>query len=321
VVWVAAAAALAAAAFLPLPYYSVGPGPVREVTPLITYEGMERYEPSGRIVLTTVRLYRASPLQAVRTWLDADRVLVPDEEVYPEGTTEEREQERAISQMDQSKIDATYVVLRELTAYPRDHGEGALIESTLEECPADGVLYPGDVVLEIGGEPVGSRKEASRLIDAAAPGERLRFLVEVDGQTEEVSFIKERCAEDEDRELVGVRLLSSFPLEVAIASDEVGGSSAGLMWAIGLYDLMTPEDLTEGRLVAGTGTIAINGDVYPIGGIRDKVVAAREAGAAIFFLPEENLAELGDVDTGQMQLVPVSTFDEALEALRAGTRA
>lgn len=313
--YVAAAAALAAAAFLPLPYYAVGPGPVREVTPLIIFEEMPRYEPSGKVVLTTVRLYQVSPFLALRAWLDPDWTVVPTEDIYPEGTTVEMEARRAISDMDRSKIDAAYVALRELNVYPEQHEQGALIESTIPGCPADGVLFSGDVITHIDGEPIQTRREASRLIQATEQGDSLEFEVNVDGKTETVTFVREKCLEGEDQELVGVVLLPVFPFEVSISNGEVGGSSAGLMWAVGFHDLLTPEDLTQGRMVAGTGMIDLAGNVYPIGGIRDKLVAARDAGADIFLIPEENAAEIEGVDIGDMELVQVSTFSEALEAL------
>jgi PDZ domain-containing protein len=117
------------------------------------------------------------------------------------------------------------------------------------------------------------------------------------------------------RPLVGITLVDAFPFGVQISSGDVGGPSAGLMFALGLYDLLTPGDLTAGHVVAGTGTIDPDGNVGPIGGIKDKVVAAERAGAEIFLVPAENMAELRGVDTGSMRLVSVSTFQDALDAL------
>jgi PDZ domain-containing protein len=87
------------------------------------------------------------------------------------------------------------------------------------------------------------------------------------------------------------------------------------MYALGLYNVLTPGDLTGGRTIAGTGTISMDGTVGPIGGIADKVVAARHAGASIFLVPKQNMTELQGVDTGTMKLVPVGTFQDALTAL------
>ena len=90
------------------------------------------------------------------------------------------------------------------------------------------------------------------------------------------------------------------------------------MWALGLYELLTPGDLVAGRTVAGTGTIDLSGEVGPIGGIRDKVIAAEHAGAQIFLAPARDMPELQGVDTGDMQVVSVGTFADALQALRPG---
>jgi PDZ domain-containing protein len=90
------------------------------------------------------------------------------------------------------------------------------------------------------------------------------------------------------------------------------------MWALGLYELMTPGDLTGGRTIAGTGTIDLRGKVGPIGGIRDKVVAAQRAGASIFLAPADDMADLAGVDTGAMRVISVATFADALQALRSG---
>jgi PDZ domain-containing protein len=308
---------LIGATWIRLPYYAEGPGPARDVLPLISFDGRDRHDTGGSLVYTTVRLQRMTLLGLVGAWLDPVRYVIPEDEVYPPGVDKEQEEVRSISQMDQSKIDATYVVLRRLETYPRDHGEGALVESTAPTCPADGELFPGDVILRIGDTEIRSRTTASRAIDAAGEGEPLEFVVDVDGTREEASFTREPCG-PEDELLVGVVLLDAFPFDVSMASGEVGGPSAGLMWALGLYELLDPGDLTAGRTIAGTGTIDLAGRVGPIGSIREKVIGAERAGADVFLVPVDNMPELEGVETGDMELLPVRTFDDALETLGAG---
>jgi Lon-like protease len=321
-VWIASVSvvlvALVAAAWIRLPYYAVGPGPAREVTPLISIGDQERFDASGHLVMTTVRWYKVTPLQALVAWIDPDWSVLPERDLYPPNTTAEQEQQRSISEMDQSKIDATSVVLNELTGYPKDHGAGALVEATVPTCPADGHLFPGDIITEIDGHPIANRGQASRAIESAAPGERLEFEVIVDGETEHASFTREPCGSNGER-LVGVSLMNAFPFDVAISSGEIGGPSAGLMWALGLYELLTPEDLTRGRTIAGTGTIDGAGRVGPIGGIADKVIAARKSGASIFLAPARNMAELDGIDTGDMRVISVRSFDQAVRALEEGS--
>ena len=307
-------ALLVASAWVPLPYYAIGPGPASDVLPLISFEDHPRYEPSGHLVMTTVRLVQVTPLTAFATWIDPRRSLKPEDEVFPPGIDHDVEEQRSISQMDSSKIDAASVVLRMLMNYPESHGDGALIESTVPGCPADGQLFPGDVILAIDGQAIGSLAEASRAIERVPPGQEMRFTLDVDGRTERATFARESCAAGEGP-LVGVAMLDTFPIPVSIASGDVGGSSAGLMFALGLYELMTPGDLTGGLTIAGTGELGPDGTVYPISGVADKVIAAERAGATVFLVPRDNLSELRGVDVGGIRLIPVDTFEDALRAL------
>jgi PDZ domain-containing protein len=303
-----------AVGYIRLPYYAVGPGPAREVTPLIDVQGHPRYPSAGRLIMTTVRWYQVTPLQALVAWADPHQSVVSKNLLYPPGQDAFAEQRRAISQMDQSKIDATYVVLADLENYPKDHGSGALIEVTGQDCPADGKLFAGDTIVAIDGHPVASAKAASELLDAAGPGEPIDFRVRAAGQTHDVEVAKGRCP-GADGPLVGISIIDAFPFRVEISSGDVGGPSAGLMFALGLYDDLTPGDLTQGRTIAGTGTIDPDGNVGPIGGITDKVVAAERVGASIFLVPQENMAELEGVDTGDMRLISIATFKDAVDAL------
>jgi PDZ domain-containing protein len=255
-------------------------------------------------------------LQAIAVWLEPDWALVPQADLYPTGNVA-LENQRSISQMDQSKIDATGVVLRRLANYPKDHGTGALVESTVPDCSADGRLFPGDIIESIDGKPVGDTADVRRILHHAKEGQALSFRLDVDGKVERATFVRKPCGPNEEL-LVGFRSIDPFPFPVSIDSGDIGGPSAGLMWALGLYELMTPGDLTGGRTIAGTGTIDLQGQVGPIGGIRDKVVAAQHAGASIFLAPADDMADLTGVDTGAMRVISVATFADALQALRPG---
>jgi Lon-like protease len=110
-------------------------------------------------------------------------------------------------------------------------------------------------------------------------------------------------------------MINSFPFDVSISSGDIGGPSAGLMWALGLYDLLTPGDLTGGRTVAGTGQIALDGTVIPIDGVQEKIAAAADAGATLFLVPQRNLRAARAGGDHGLRLVPVSSFDDALAYL------
>jgi PDZ domain-containing protein len=309
------AAAVLLAGTVYLPYYSLGPGPARAVQPLIRFDDRTRYESEGSFVLTSVRFNQLTAFGVVDAWLDPGVSVVPRSDLFGPGETAEDELERSTSQMDQSKLDAAYVVLQGLTGYPAEHGNGVLIQSVVEGCAADGELFPGDVVVAIDGAEVDTVLDARRAIRAAASGARLSFDVTVDGEPETVSLVREPCG-DIERPLVGVRMIESFPFEIRISSGGIGGPSAGLAWALGLHDLLTLGDLTGGRTIAITGQLANDGSVHPIGGIDEKVVAAAAAGATVLVLPAGNLPEARSAPHDGLELVPVATFDEALAYLQ-----
>jgi PDZ domain-containing protein len=265
--------------------------------------------------MTSVHVDQLNGIGVLAAWLDPNRAVVRRDVIYAPGESDQEEARRAISDMDQSKLDAAYVVLKELDDYPKDHGEGVLIESVVPGCAADGELFPGDMVTAIDGRSIGGMRAASDAIQSSPSGSTLTFDVTVDGEPEHIGLVREPCGGDADP-LVGVRMIPSFPFPITISSGEVGGPSAGLMWAVTLYDLLTPGDLTGGRTIAGTGVIGLDGGVHAIGGIAEKIVAAREAGADVLLLPKGNLAEARAAGVEEIRLVPVASFDEALSWLR-----
>jgi PDZ domain-containing protein len=307
-------AALAAVTIY-LPYYSIGPGPAKAVQPLIRFDDRPRYESEGSFVLTSVRFDQLTAYGIVVAWLDPGVSVVPRSDLFAPGETAQQERERSISQMDQSKLDAAFVVLEELTDYPEEHGDGVLIESVVEGCAADGELFPGDIVQAIDGAEVEDVGDARRIIRTTTSGAQLTFDVTVDGEPETVSLAREPCGGSE-RPLVGVSMIESFPFDVRIQSGSIGGPSAGLAWALALYDLLTPGDLTGGRTIASTGQLGIDGTVYPIGGAADKFVAAESAGATVLILPVSNVEEARSAGESEIELVPVETFAEALAYLQ-----
>jgi Lon-like protease len=301
-----------------LPLYSLGPGPAREVLPLIQVSGHPEYGSSGRFVMTSVRFRQLTALGALRAWLDPDQAVVPRSDLFTPGETRTEEHRRAISQMDQSKLDATSVVLSDLTGYPREHRPGALVEAVVPGCAADGELYPGDLIRAIDGQAIRGAAQAGRLIESARSGSSLTFDIRAGGEHHLVDLRRAPCG-GKDEPLVGVSLISNFPFRVLIESGDVGGPSAGLMWALGLYDLLTPGDLTAGRTIAGTGQIGLDGTVYAIGGIEEKVVAADHAGASVFLVPAGNIAAARAAGDDGIVLIPVSSFQDAVDRLQCGS--
>jgi len=303
---------------VPLPLFEVGPGPAREVEPLIHVRGPEVFDSAGRFLLTTVTVSRATSFEAVRGWFDRSIDIVPERDVLPPGITEQENDEIQLSEMDASKLAAAYVTLQRVSGYPADHRPGALVQDVFPDFPADGRLFPGDLVLEANGEPVAGRAALAAAIRRAGADGRLTLTVRAGGETRTV-VVRPVRAEGVDHAVIGVSLIDNFPFSLSIESGDIGGPSAGLMWALGLSDLLTPGDLAGGRVIAGTGTIDLDGAVGPIGGIEQKVVAAARAGADVFLVPRRDLAGARAVVDG-LELVPVDTYADALAYLFSGCR-
>ncbi|WP_136029961.1 YlbL family protein [Microbacterium sp. PF5] len=331
-VWalIVALAALAVLTFLPSPYVIQRPGPVYdtlgtaknadgEQVPLISVEGAETYETGGTLDLTTVQVVgnrerTPSWFELALAWLDSSRAVVPLDSVFPEGVTTEQRDERNATLMVDSQHEATAAALNEL-GY--DTGAQVVVVDAVEDSPANGLLEPDDVITAVDGTPVTS---ATRLREAIqdAGGDPVALTVQRDGAEQVVEVTPEKHEEGGTTTwLVGITLRTDydFEIDVTIQLDNVGGPSAGMMFALGIIDTLTPGELNGGKDVAGTGTIDAEGDVGPIGGIRQKLYGARDAGADYFLAPASNCDEVvGHVPDG-LQVIRTATLEESLAAL------
>lgn len=296
-----------------LPLFSVGPGPAREVIPRIDIDGRRTFDSRGRLMLTTVNVGRVNAFGAFDALVDPMVDVLPERDVLSPGQTDRQYRQQSNTDMDESKIAAVAFALRRLTEYPSEHGDGVLIQDVVEGAPASGRLFPGDRILAADGEPIDELEEMRTAIQNAGTRRDLRLTVESEDERRTVNLrpIRPRGA---DGPIIGVVLVESFPFDIRIDSGDVGGPSAGLMWALGVVELLTPGDLTAGRSVAGTGVIDLDGGVHPVGGIEHKVFAAERAGAEIFLLPRANLADARGV-AEHIDLVPVDRIEQALEFL------
>ena len=298
-----------------LPLWVESPGGARSVIPLIAIDGATTYDSEGRLLLTTVNVGRANLFYALRAWFDPSATVLSEADILPQGVTDREYDRISLSQMDQSKIAAVAVSLERTSGYPEEHGRGALVQDVVPGSPADGALFAGDLITHIGGEPLADLEGLRRAIDAAGTDRPLRMIVRpLEGGEERTVALRPILDTELDRPVVGVYTVANFPFDIQIDSGSIGGPSAGLMWALGVTDLLTPGDLTSDRAIAGTGTVDLAGNVGPIGGITLKVEAAEQADAETFLLPQANLAEARTADT-DLQLVPVLTVDEAISFL------
>jgi PDZ domain-containing protein len=296
-----------------LPYFVFSPGPTENVVDHISVDGATTYPTNSRLFLTTVYYRQATLYQIIDAWLDPAQSVLPRDQVIPPGVSQEENLRVARAQMDNSQVDATIVALTKFADYPTEHGQGVLVENVVPDTPAEGKLFPGDVVTQIDGQQVTSVDQVGVKIREAGVGTPITFTVVAGGKTDTVD-IAPAIVKGVDHPVIGVALVENFPFAVDFTAGNIGGPSAGLMWTLGLSDLLTPGDLSHGTVVAGTGTIAPDGTVGPIGGVEEKVVAAERAGASIFFAPVQD-APAAKAVAHDITVVPVSTYDQALSYL------
>lgn len=308
-----------------VPYVGLGPGPLYNTLgaagtrQLISVPADRDHPAKGELNLTTVNVYSELTLvEALRQWFDRDYAVVPYDLIFPKDKSPAETDADNRKAMEESQNDAIKVALCELGTPVLSRVE---IEAVSKDSPAAAAgLRVGDFVSEIDGRPVDSVCTLRRLTGAHRPGDVVQVTVLRD-RAERTVAVRTNPGETtaDGAPLLGVGLLERDekpPFKIEIAVEDVGGPSAGLMFALGIYDRLTPGDLTGGRVLAGTGTIDGDGFVGAIGGIQQKVVAARAYGAEWFITPTGNYDAALAAKPAGLRLARVSTFKEALAALR-----
>ncbi len=308
--------------FVTLPFYALWPGPVEEVSDLVEVEegGPPLFKLHGDLYMLTVTLKEVNAFELVQGWLDPRIDVVSRQAIRPDGVTPEEHRQTNLRLMDNSKLAAIEVALRYLDFPVERSGEGVFVRSVAEGSPADGLLEAGDVIVKVGAEPVSEREGGIEAILAKEVGDTISLTVLRDESTVTVDVTLGAHTQDPLRPMVGFvpetfNESLDLPFEIEINTHGTGGPSAGVMYALTLIDLLTEQDLTGGQVIAGTGTISFDGQVGPIGGVRQKVVAAQNAGARFILVPQANYADAVTVKREDVELYAVSTIDEAVDTL------
>jgi PDZ domain-containing protein len=314
----ALAVLLAVGGIVRLPYYILSPGSATAVEPLIKVSGAQSYQHPGSILFTTVSL--AGDVNAyalLHGWLSTTDDVVSREAITG-GTPTKTYNQQNVQAMTDSKTAATKVALERLGYKVPASGDGALVVQVTAQSPADGLLKAGDVVTAVDGSPVAFDQQSVNAVHSHKPGDVITFTVNRDGKTMPVAV----KAGDDGKGVakVGVALQTKnlrydFPVKVDIDTGKVAGPSAGLAFTLALLDDLAPGDLTGGKKVAVTGTIDVDGNVGPVGGVAQKTAAAKRAGAIAFLVPPDE--EKGARQhAGSMKIMVIRTLDEAVSALQ-----
>ncbi len=318
-----AIAIAAALTFVGLPYVVMSPGPATNILgkvdgkPLLSVEGAPTYPTSGSLDFTTVSVdggpgVRVTVYDLAQAWLSGSQEILPEEQVFPPEQTEKDAQQEGAAEMAGSQSVATATALR---AVGKKVPEMVVVAGVPDGSPSEGVFQPDDVFVSVDGDPASSSDAVRAAVQRHQPGDTFPVVVRRDGKEQTVTA---KTTEADGRTVMGVglRLDYDLPVDVTLRTGSVGGPSAGLMFSLAIYDALTPGELTGGKKIAGTGTLDDEGTVGPIGGIRQKLIGARRAGADFFLAPADNCADIGTAVPDGLRVVKVATFDEGRAAVR-----
>ncbi|WP_228769818.1 YlbL family protein [Actinokineospora alba] len=309
--------------FVPVPYVSLGPGPTYDTlgdvegVQVVSVNGTETFPTSGQLRMTTVSVQDdVSMFEAVARWVSGRYALAPREEYFKPGVTEEEVQEQNSKLFQDSQSNAEIAALRYLK-YPMK----VIAQSITSGAPADKVLVPGDRLLVVNGKPIAAAEDVRAALAGTTPGQAVAVTFQREGQEKSGTITLGKAtdfgASDRPEGFMGLesgeRPDVTFKTSITLA--DVGGPSAGLMFALAIVDRLTRGDLGDGAVIAGTGEITAQGKVDAIGGIPFKMISAHEAGATTFLVPADNCAEAKENAPDGLRLVKVENLEGAVRAL------
>jgi PDZ domain-containing protein len=299
------------------------PGIAVPVEPMVEVPPQHRYPSAGTFFLTTV--IPQTPITAgewIIGQLSPAVNIVPPEQIVPPGTTAQELAQQEYQMLDESETTAIVEGLR-LAGYDATiEGKGTRVVSILPDSPTKGVLQPGDVIIGLNGQPIRTTSELTNQLMAQDAHATVALQIERDGRKMDLAVPLMPPSKPGQPPRIGILVESAgfsvqLPFPVEIVPQKIsGGPSAGLMFTLTVYNTVTPEDLTGGRKIAGTGTISLDGTVGPIGGVQQKVAGAEIAGAEYFLSPPENYEDARAV-ARHIQVVKVDTAEQAIQFLHS----
>lgn len=317
-----------------VPYVILKPGPVFDTLgsdsgkPIIKISGTKTYPTTGELNMTTVSESGGPEegitiFEATWAWIHPDADVMPREVLYDEGTTQEEDYQASSEDFSTSQSNA---IAAALTYLHKPVRADIAVTSVAFDAPADGKLHAGDRIVSVDGLPVTTPEQVVKSVRSQDIGTVLSFVVERGTRTVTVRVKSGAYPDDPSTKAdetktpfvgIGVGYLYSADFPITFGLEDVGGPSAGGMFALALVDKLTPGALTGGNIIAGTGTMSPLGKIGAIGGIGHKMIGAKKAGATLFIAPRSNCDEVvGHIPAG-LTVVPASTLSQAVDAIKA----
>ena len=301
--------------------YILLPDRAKPVAPLVTipHEGISPSEGKGGIFYVDVLVRRATVLETWFPGLHAGATIVPAHAINPPGVNETQRRQSDLRDMSRSQDIAAAVALRKLGYTVIARPIGILISQVDAQAPAAGKLQPSDLITAVDGSKVLTITALRAAMRAKRPGDAVRYTVVRGKQTIDVSLKTIAATDNAKRAIAGFApeqgTQLKLPVAVRIDAGEIGGPSAGLAFALDVVEEVGRKDIARGNVVAVTGEIFLDGTVGSVGGIEQKTIGARRAGATIFIVPAGDNAREARRFAEGMRIVPVESFQQALSAL------
>lgn len=309
-----------------VPYLQTSPGPMYNTigaidgTQLVSITGAKTYPTAGELNLMTVR-ERGGPFGEITlpevffSWFNPVEDVVPTSVFYPEGTTRQDAQQQNAIQFDNSQAAAAAAAMKSL-GYKVT--ETVIVARVVPDSPAVGVLEVGDQLISVSGTKVESPQQAVKLIQSQKPDKAVAIEIKRDSKVQIVKPKLTASERDSSRGFLGVQPSDHYegPIDVKFGVEGVGGPSAGMMFSLAILDKLTSEQLNAGKVVSGTGTMNSDGEVGPVGGVKQKLAAAAANGSELFLVAKGNCDDVIENPPEAMPVAPVETLDQALEVLK-----
>lgn len=280
------------------PYFVVAPGTALDLTDDITISGVPSHKPTGKFLLITVRLIQPSALRAALAMLNPQLEVVPETRFLKPGVSAAAYLKLQKAVFKESQLSAAGAAARASGMQVRVEGTGARIADIRKDSPAQEALRVGDLITAIDGAQVAVVTDVTSVTTSRPPGTVFELVINRKGENLTVQVPNARLDGFNARGTgIGVittteNLKVDLPFEVSFKERNLAGPSAGLVYALTMADMLSDADLAGDRIIAASGSIALDGQVGPVGGLEQKAVVARQAGAQLFLVPEQEIEQV-----------------------------
>lgn len=301
--------------------YVLTPGVAQPVGPLISVPSHPAPATRGQLLLTDVYESQVTALQWPIYQLSSNDAVYPAAALFGSAVTPAQAQQTGVLQMVSSSEAARVVALRRL-GYPVTERTGAVVLQALPGTPAArlGSLHPGDAITAVDAKAISSAAGLTAALGAYRPGQTVTLSVaHVDGLTGSEPLVLASRPGNASAAYAGVEVATAhyfvLPFQVDVNSDGIEGPSAGLAFTLGIINSLSGGDLTGGHKVAATGVMGLSGAVGAVGGVPQKTIAVRNAGATVFLVPPANYHQALSKAGSHLDVIAVSSLSQALAAL------